>query len=355
MRVAKSVVRPEAFDLAKITIYANALDLALAQLRVPVGTIGSFAEETRSGHSYWYRRYFDANGIQKRVYIGAADSAVDRAPIETEQNIFDDWKQLAKMSKDLRALGFAYADTNSAATLAALHNAGIFAGGGQLVGSHAYGALLNGLGCRESANYLTEDIDVARGKTIKLAGEAMGRWKRILADTGLRFNAVPDINRKNPTTTYKVVGQRLRVDLLTPSKQAGDEILPIPELDTHAAALPYLEYLVAGESVMSVVLAKDKILPVRVPTPERFCVHKLLLSTLRSAGFATKAAKDRKQAGSLVCALVDADRSLELIAAIKDLPKAIRKKTGDAARRLVEQHLLIDYPEGAALLLATFA
>ncbi len=44
--------------------------------------------------------------------------------------------------------GYTLADAKAQATLAVLHNLGLFSAGAVLVGSHAFGALLNKLGVR---------------------------------------------------------------------------------------------------------------------------------------------------------------------------------------------------------------
>jgi hypothetical protein len=57
-------------------------------------------------------------------------------------------RALAADVQILRKAGFAAADNSAALTIATLYNAGVFSHGGVLVGSHAFGALLNGLGVR---------------------------------------------------------------------------------------------------------------------------------------------------------------------------------------------------------------
>ncbi|GEM_PF-6536765 len=55
--------------------------------------------------------------------------------------------------------GFNITDVKTFATLAVLHNHDVFAAGAQLIGSHAYGVLLNHLGVR-SSGYSTQDNDL---------------------------------------------------------------------------------------------------------------------------------------------------------------------------------------------------
>ena len=78
-------------------------------------------------------------------------------------------RQIADSVKTLRLSGFAVADNSPALAIASLFNAGIFRQGGVLVGSHAFGALLNGLGIKLAANYCTDDIDIGTAAPVALA------------------------------------------------------------------------------------------------------------------------------------------------------------------------------------------
>jgi hypothetical protein len=154
-------------------------------------------------------------------------------------------------------------------TLASLHNHGVFRAGGFLIGTHAYGALLNALGVR----------------------------------------AVP-----------------FRVDLLVPSKDETYPIVPVPELKAHATGLPYLAYLL-GSSQTVPILSAHGVVEVRVPTAERYAAHKLVVSQLRGSGDA-KSGKDLQQAAVLVDALAD-----RFPGATSDAVDALPKSARRAFRR----------------------
>nr|WP_243396304.1 GSU2403 family nucleotidyltransferase fold protein [Marinicaulis flavus] len=74
----------------------------------------------------------------------------------------------------------------------------------------------------------------------------------------------------------------------------------MPSLKTDAAPLRFLDFLLK-ETVQAAVLSKTGVL-INVPTPERYAVHKLIVSTMRhSAGeSAAKADKDVAQAATLI-------------------------------------------------------
>ncbi|HEV8256188.1 MAG TPA: GSU2403 family nucleotidyltransferase fold protein [Casimicrobiaceae bacterium] len=185
--------------------------------------------------------------------------------------------------------------------MAALSNVGLFDAGGVLVGSHAFGVLLNKLGVR-AAPYATEDVDIARRSTLGLPGLER-HLIDVLKDSGIEF-VVPGLPATRPPTSYKEKGRsRFHVDLLVPSKNGSFPIVPVPELDAHAQGLPYLDYLL-GDTQTAALIAREGVASVRVPSAERFALHKLLVSQLRASRDA-KTGKDLFQAAVLLAVLAD--------------------------------------------------
>src|SRR5262249_41994635 len=126
----------------------------------------------------------------------------------------------------------------------------------------------------------------------------------ILRESGLPFVEVPGLRLKDPATSFRQPGKsRLYVDLLAPSRDESFPIVPVPELKAHAVGLPYLQYLLA-ESQVSMLAAREGACAVRVPLPERFAIHKLLVSQLRR-GREAKTQKDLDQAAVLAAALAE--------------------------------------------------
>jgi hypothetical protein len=210
------------------------------------------------------------------------------------------------------------ADGRTQATLAALSNVGLFAAGGVLVGSHAFGVLLNKLGVR-AARYATEDVDIAQRSTLALPGLER-HLIDVLKDSGIEFVEVPGLPAARPPTSYKEKGtSRFHVDLLVPSKNGSFPILPVPELDAHAQGLPYLDY-VLGDTQTAALIAREGVVAVRVPSAERFALHKLLVSQLRASRDA-RTGRDLFQAAVLLAVL--ADKHPEAVEdAAADLPRS---------------------------------
>jgi len=163
----------------------------------------------------------------------------------------------------------------------------------------------------------------------------------MLRATGINFYEVPSLNRRIPATSFaEPGGARLRVDLLVPSTNDDYPTIPVPELKAHAKGLPYLAYLL-GASQEVPVLSSHGAIMVRVPVPERYAIHKLIVSQLRTKT-SSKPEKDLRQAATLIEALVE-----RFPGAIEDalevIPKSGLKHVTRAAKAL-EAHL----PETAA-------
>jgi hypothetical protein len=98
----------------------------------------------------------------------------------------------------------------------------------------------------------------------------------------------------------------------------------------------HLDYLLA-ESQPAAVMAREGCCAVRVPLPERFAVHKLIVSRLRVER-GTKPDKDVTQA-SVLCAVLSEGHSGALSSALEAVPRRARHHLApaiEAARRHLE-------------------
>lgn len=201
----------------------------------------------------------------------------------------------------LARAGYATIDKKAYFTLASLHNNGLFEAGAFVIGSHAFGAMLNSLGVR-GTGYATEDVDIARRGA--LAVPELPAFIEMLRATGIEFFEVPSPNRRKASTSFaERGGSRLRVDLLVPSPNDDYPVVAVPELKAHAKGLPYLAYLL-GASQMVPALSAHGIVNTRAPVPERCAVHKLIVSQLRGTT-SSRTEKDLGQVAALLDALAD--------------------------------------------------
>lgn len=334
------------FDVSLRTAYAQAKELALAQKAVPLLTAGSIQIEERGGSRFVYRYRYDVNGKRITEYVGPILDEETQPKLAQARQEIKDQETIAEYSQRLRRIGFYSADNSTLVTVALLFNAGVF-GGGVLVGTHAFGAILNELGVSASPFPMTEDVDVARAGRIELAALPEGGFLDLLKQTGLPFHEVPSLKRRAPSTSFKVRGRKLKVDLLVPTSRAPYMPIHIPELGAHAMGLPYLQYLLK-ETVPSVLIGRDRIVPITVPHPGWFCLHKLALFSLRTGADNSKREKDVFQAAMLVAALSQ-EQDFLLTEAIEGMDEKLRARVKTGAKRALT---LIgnDYPEAARVI-----
>lgn len=291
------------------TAFSELKRQASEQPRLFVGSAGSVGVRDVKGRKFYYRQFYDPLGAKGAEYIGAVADPEAEAAADALRERITVATALAEETRILAQRGYARADARTGAVLAAAANHGLFRGGAVLVGSHAYGALLNELGARAAA-FATEDIDIARGSRLELEA---GRSDivAILADSRVSFVPVPSLDRKAPPTSYKVSGRdRLRVDLLAPTGGSEISTKPVPELAAHATALPLFATLLE-DPIEAVVLSRGAVVPVRVPRPEALAWHKMMLADLRGNA-RDKRGKDLQQASVLFAILAeDAPAALE--------------------------------------------
>lgn len=312
------------------TAFSDLKRQAQEQSFLLIGTPGSVTTRIVNGRSFFYRQYYDPQDKKVADYLGATSDAEGEARAAEIREQIEVANALLATARLLARGGYVRVDARTDAILAALANNGLFRAGGVLVGSHAYGALLNDLGVR-TAGYATEDVDIARDRALKLPQPKS--FEAMLADSKLRLHPVPQLDRKKPSTSFKPPGaDRLRVDLLVPTDGESVKVLAARDLDGHATALPYLRYLLQ-EPIETVVLGRSTVVPVSVPRPERLAWHKMLVSELRER-LSDKKPKDVEQASVLVAVLAEREPGA-LEDAWAALPRSARKPTKAAAARVL--------------------
>jgi hypothetical protein len=321
-------------DQASQTHYQELKQLARSQKRILSGTPGTLKHRTQSGKRYWVREYIRVDGKKTDEYIGP-ESSVGKERIESLAAEIDLARTLAAGSAKLRLLAYQRIDRKPAAVLEVFYNRGLNEAGLVLVGSHAYGILLNELGV-SAPGYRTQDIDIARAQPLTIAlGDGI-RMEQLLNETGLTFVPVPGMPSHRPSASFKLPGaDTLAVDLLVPGDRLG-EVVPVKELGAHAQAVPHLGFLVR-DPIGAVAISPNQVIPVKVPSPERFLLHKLFSSQARRTD-RDKARKDLEQAAILAAAVED-DRPGELRDAFRRLPadaKPTIRRGARAAAAIVE-------------------
>jgi hypothetical protein len=325
--------------------YQDLKQLARSQARILAGTPGTLKQRTQSGKRYWVREYIRVDGKKTDEYIGA-ESSTDKETVSKLSAEVELAKALAAGSASLRLFGYQRIDRKPAAVLAVFFDRGLTQAGLTLVGSHAYGAILNDLGII-APGYSTQDIDVARTHPLSVAFADGFEFTGLLKETGLRFVPVPGMPSHRPSGSFKLPGaEALAVDLLVPGNKLG-HVVPVKELGAHAQSIPLLDFLIEG-AIESVILSPNQVVPVRIPSPEQFVLHKLYSSQSRR-GDRDKTGKDLDQA-AVLSAAVEEQTPGRLEETFRGMPrtgKAAVKRGALAAAKIVGS----SHPEAADALL----
>jgi hypothetical protein len=283
------------------TSYADLVQRAwtgnLANLAGNVG--GSpYVREVR-GRRYWYWRTAVENGKRPSPRYLGPDGDQTRARIQAMQDHVENLRQRRDMVRALRAARLPIPDAMSGDIMAALAEAGVFRLRAAVIGSVAFQTYPGMLGCHLPATLSrTGDLDIGQFHSIVIAVEdAIDQdFEAVLKKVDTRFEAVPDPTDGRRTLRYALrIGgdERFSVDVLSPMRGPDrSKIEKLSALRSDAQLLRYLDFLFYQE-VNSVALHGAGI-PINVPDPTRYALHKLIVAQMRHQDIARSAAKSRK-------------------------------------------------------------
>lgn len=342
-------MRYESLSAAAQVAYSDLLD-ALHGAPPPGRGISVFTR-TVKGRRYWYLQH--VIGSSKRSFYLAPDDAEARERIAAMQERLSEDSADRPARERLVATGVAAGLWSPTAAEGRVYEAiaqsGLFAGGGVLVGTHAFLNLGNLLGVRWTGEAgRTEDIDVGHDPSFDVAAPGDTRTlPELLLRADSRFIPVPTLDPRQPSTTFRIRGRRLSVSVLTPERgKPASGMVRLARLGMSAEPVRFLEYLL-DDTQLAAVAAGAGIL-IRIPDPARFALHKLVVSQRRPAAMATRARKDLRQAAVVLDALVelrpgDVDKAAS---AAESMPKRfidqLRVGAGrleDSLRRRVHERL----------------
>ena len=294
------------------TLYSELLERLVAfEAERAIGHVsGTFVTKTVKGSTYYYFQHSEPGGGKRQLYVGPKDAALDRvieAHAASKAVVSSEETSIKRLCALLRTGGALVTDTSSARVIKGLADAGVFHLGGVLVGTHAYTVLGNSLGVSwPSTAIRTQDIDVAAARKLEIAVDPMpsADVPELLGSLEMGFLPVPGLDPGSSTTSFKVRGQSLRLDLLTPADtESMGQSVSIRRLGTAAQAMEYLDYVMA-EPIRGAVIDGGGIL-LNVPRPERFAIHKLIVAANRPAALHSKRDKDLFQAAEVIRVLLD--------------------------------------------------
>lgn len=286
------------------TIYAELLEqLAAYEAARTIGhSPGSFVKKVVRGQEYYYFQNVGPGGAKHQTYLGRRDVALDELAArfaEGRANVAADQGSIERLAALLRVGGAMVTDAPSARVLRALADAGVFHAGGVLVGTHAFIVLGNLLGVRWDTALRTQDVDIAADPKLDIAVPGINAHLPSALDSlEMGFLPVPGLDPKSPTTSFKVRGRGLRVDLLTPSARAQARPVSLSRFGAAAQPLRFLDYLI--DSSVRAAVVDGGVVAVNVPDAARFALHKLIIAGERPAAMQPKREKDLSQAAQML-------------------------------------------------------
>jgi hypothetical protein len=316
------------------TLYSEFLDqVRAADNEAALGGSGSYVSKVIRERTYWYLQK-NGGATKRQIYLGRETpellERIHNATTHRSSIALDESHRRDLVS--MLAAGGMFRDSAATATvLRVLAEASVFRAGGVLVGTQAFTCIANMLGVAfEKESLRTADIDIAHDITIPVGFDERPTESDLLLrlrSAEKAFFAVPGLDPRDPSTSFKVRGRDLSVDFLTPDRSHGKKTQPIllPHLGIAAQPLYGLDFLI-DDAVDAAVVGGSGI-RVNVPSPARFAFHKLWVASERPSSEATKSRKDLRQAAQVFEVLLD-DRPNDIIAAYKVLarrPRILRR------------------------------
>jgi len=282
---------------------------------------GSFVRQQRRGRDYWYYKGYersigDEPGRSYLKYVGPVSDPNIEQRVAQFGRLKVAYRARRELASKLRAAGLPSPTRLEGQVLEAMARAGIFRLRAVLVGSIAYQTYSGLLGVKLSESLMrTGDVDFAQFYGISqqiddTIEDLQGRLQSV--DKTFRPLFYRDVDSLIPGF---IAASGFKVEFLTPNRgdKAYEAVLaPMPALGRGIGAqvLRFLDFLIKNP-VRTVVL-HDAGVAVTVPAPERYAVHKLIVSTLRAQGSEAKMGKDLAQVADLIAAFTMTRREADL-------------------------------------------
>ena len=294
---------------------------------------GRFTPLTVKQRRYWYFDRPDGKGGRTRDYVGPASDPEIAKRVEEFKAQKDDLRARRRMVSTLtREGGMVAPDRMSGDVIEALASGGLFRLRGILIGTIAFQTYAGVLSVRlPGHSIMTGDADVAQDFAVsREVGDSMPPILQLLQSVDRSFRPVPHRSGQAAFSSFQNKNS-YKVEFLTTNRSSDDYMdqpARMPALGGASAdPLRFLEFLIR-DPVRTVVLHKSGI-PVTVPDPSRYAVHKLIVASRRhnDGQSAVKRDKDIRQAAILFEAILQTRRSSDLALAYNEA-----WKRGDAWR-----------------------
>lgn len=279
---------------------------------------GRFVTAEVKDRRYWYFDLPTGEGTKKRTYVGPADDPEITRRVETFKDLKADMRERRKLVSTLvREAHLPRPERLAGDIVEALAIAGFFRLRGVLVGTVAYQCYSAVLGVRLPGTAMaTGDADFAQFHSISVAvNDQMPPALETLKVVDPTFREVPHQAEPRSTTRY-VSRSGYQVEFLTPNRGSDDYTgrpTPMPALGGAAAQpLRFLDFLI--HQPIRAVLLHGAGVPIIVPAPERYAVHKLIVASRRRLDNdgTQKSRKDLAQAVTILDTMLEQRRAADL-------------------------------------------
>lgn len=301
------------------TLYADIVDRSWSgSFQELMESGGTPYKQTIKGRDFWYMRPpLIAGQRAKDQYLGPDNPEMAQRLAEIK-DLKATRKERIDMVRTLRGARLPMPDPLSGKIMSALAAAGAFRLRAVVVGSAAFQIYSPMLGIRfENVLGQTGDLDIAQFHSISVAvdDELENDLLDVLQEADPRFRAVPAPMDGRRTLKYAIgTGSQneFSVDILCPLRGPDrGQVTHLNALRGDAQLLRHLDFLIYQEVNAAAIYGLG--IPINVPAPERYAVHKLIVSQMRiqTPESQVKARKDVQQAQVLIEALLE-DRPYEL-------------------------------------------
>ncbi|MGC1536631.1 MAG: GSU2403 family nucleotidyltransferase fold protein [Candidatus Sulfotelmatobacter sp.] len=313
-------------DITYQTLYSELVQRSLDEsFTSQFSSDGRFVAVEVKGKKYWYFDTPKSNGVgQHRRYVGPVDDPEITKRVEAFKDLKADLKGRRRLVSTLtREAYLPRPPLTTGQVVDELAKAGFFRLRGVLVGTVAYQCYSAVLGRRlDAAAMQTGDADFAQFHEISAAtGDSLPPILAVLRRVDPTFREIPSQIDGRVSRQF-VSKDKFKVEFLTPNRGSDDhERKPVqmPALGGAAAfPLRFLDFLIR-EPIRAVLLHGAGV-PVLIPSPERFAVHKLIVGSRRreDRDATAKSAKDRLQARSIFEAMIANRQHVDLASAFME-------------------------------------
>jgi hypothetical protein len=294
-----------------VTLYADLMQKVLDSAIVTLAG-GSFTSKMIGDTRYWYYQLRTLTG-QTQKYLGKETPELLELIEKAKQDrasasaILNERRRLVSM---LIAGGASAEKGRPAKILGKMSDAGLFASGGVLVGSFAFGCYGNVLGVHmEQGLSRTEDMDFSVTREMNIG--FVRNLKQDLVEAEPSLVTPPQINPRIVPFEMRAP-DGFKIEFLTTRPSTGFRTgtgvhdkspVLIERLGVHAQPLEYMDYLL--DQTQAVVILNGAGILVAIPQPARYAAHKLAVSQLRETGSQPKIKKDINQACALMRVLME--------------------------------------------------